>query len=88
MLIDNVVIPNSWKTIDAYNNKLYVKRTATGGTGGFIDIFKIITLTENSYSATTLRTELQTQLNREFGGTTAITVTYDQVLLRFSLILI
>jgi len=63
--IDNVVIPNSWKTIDSSNNKLYVKRTATGT--GVINLFKVITLTENSYSATTLRAELQTQLNNEFG---------------------
>ena len=45
-----------------------MKRTATSGTGGAIDIYKIIILTENSYSATTLRTELQKQLNDEFGG--------------------
>ena len=81
--VDNVVIPNSWKTVDAYNNKLYVKRTATGGSGA-IDTFKIISLSENNYSPTTLKTELQTQLNNEFVGTDA-TVTYDQVLLRFNI---
>jgi len=80
--VDNVVIPNSWKTIDSYNNKLYVKRTSTGA--GVINTYKIITLTENNYSATTLRTELQTQLNNEFDGTDC-TVTYDQVLLRYSI---
>jgi len=80
--VDNVVIPNSWKTIDASNNKLYVKRTATGA--GVINTYKIITLSENNYSATTLRTELQTQLNNEFDGTDA-TITYDQVLLRYNI---
>ena len=55
------------------------------GIGNVIHTYKIITLTENNYSATTLRTELQTQLYNEFGGSTAATITYDQVLLRYTI---
>ena len=81
---DNVVIPNSWKTVDAYNNKLYVRRTKIAS-GNLSQIYKIIELSENNYSATTLRDHLTTLLNDAFGGTTAITIMYDQVLLRFEI---
>ena len=82
--VDNVVIPNSWKTIDAYNNKLYVRRTKIVS-GTLSHVYKVIQLAENNYSATTLRDHLTTQLNNAFGGPTAISIVYDQVLLRFDI---
>jgi len=50
--VDNVVIPNRWKTVDAYNNKLYVRRTRSVS-GTMSHIYKVIELTENKYSPTT-----------------------------------
>ena len=32
--VDNIVIPNSWKTIDANNNKLYARLTVYPSGGG------------------------------------------------------
>ena len=82
--VDNVVIPNSWKTVDASNNKLYVRRPKLVS-GTLSHVNQVIELAENNYSATTIRYHLTTQLNNAFGGTPAITIIYDQVLLRFDI---
>lgn len=80
--IDNIVIPNSWKTIDANNNRLYVRTTIYGGpnnqpmTGD-----RIVLLTPNNYNTTALRAELA----EPFKYTNGITVTYDQGALRYDL---
>ena len=42
------VIPDSWKTIDACNNKLYCRKVSTGS-GAPLITDKIITLNENNY---------------------------------------
>lgn len=82
--VDNVVIPNSWKAIDAYHNCLYIKR-ANIVRGNLVTIFKIVTLTENNYNTLTLRDELQAQLSNAFGGSILRTLTYGQVLLRYNI---
>jgi len=84
--VDNIVIPNSWKTIDANNNKLYARLTVypSGGGGAPVKTSRIITLTENIYNAQTLRTELATQLSAAFAPT-SVAITYDQVLLKYTI---
>ena len=57
--VDNVVIPNSWNTVDAYNNKLYVRRTKIAS-GTLSQMYKVIEFAENNYSPTTLRDHLIT----------------------------
>ena len=68
--------------VDAYNYKLYVRRTKIAS-GTLSHIYKVIEFAENNYSHTILQYNLTTQLNNAFGGPTAITIVYDQVLLRF-----
>jgi len=76
--LDNIVIPNSWQTIDDNNNRLYV-RVKTGTTNNDA----IVGLTANNYSTSTLRAEIETQLRQVYGN--SISVTYDQVLLRYKI---
>lgn len=79
---DNIVIPNSWKTIDACNNKLDVGNSATG-TGAPIDTDKIITVGENKAYAQTLRYKLLSKLTAAFGN--VFTLTNDEVCLRYNI---
>lgn len=46
-VIWTMVIPNSWRTIDEFNNRLYVRRTAFDA-GAPIDTDTLFTLTETS----------------------------------------
>ena len=71
--VDDVIIPNSWYTIDENNNRLYVRR--------FEDLTttitdKNVTLPTNNYTAQSLKDELKNQLDDEFGGS-IFTVTYN-----------
>ena len=75
--LDNIVIPNSWKTIDENNNRLYVRGTTSSGNND-----AIIGLTTNNYNTTTLREELQKLLRLVYGDT--VVVAYNQVLLKYS----
>jgi len=76
--LDNIVIPNAWKTIDENNNKLYVRGTTSSGNND-----AIVGLAPNNYNTTTLRDELQKQLRVVYGNN--VNVTYDQVLLKYSI---
>jgi len=82
--LDNIVIPNSWKTIDSNNNRLYVRVSAAGPPGQApANNDAIVGLTANNYSTTTLRVEIEAQLRQVYGN--SISVTYDQVLLRYKI---
>ena len=79
--VDDVIIPNSWYTIDENNCNLYVKyyNTSTQTLHQ-----RILTLTTNNYTVNSLKTELKTQLDAEFTGN-PFTVTYNQDLLTYTL---
>lgn len=72
--LDNLLIPNSWKTIAAYKYKHDVKRMATSPTRGAVDNDKIIILTE-TYNAQTLRDDSLSNLNTAYG--IGFTMTYE-----------
>ena len=80
--LDNIVIPNSWKTIDENNNRLYVRKyDASSNT----TTDRILMLEPNNYNAQTLLTQLKDVINTVFPNFIASTSTYNQVLLRFEL---
>lgn len=58
MYIDNIIIPNSIKTINNTNNKLYISLFYEGSTYDLI-----LQLTNNIYNADSFITEFQTKLN-------------------------
>ena len=78
--IDDVVIPNSWYTIDSTNNKIYARRV-TLASDARTD--KVITLTTNNYSVQSLRDELQEKLNDAFNS--GFNVVYNPSELSFTI---
>ena len=56
--IDNIVVPNSWLTINNNNNKFYVRSIQENPIA--LDD-RIISITPNNYSAQLLRDEIQEQ---------------------------
>ena len=69
--VDNVSIPHSWYSVDAWNNSLYIAEF-----GSSFSVRKV-TIPSNNYTATTLRLGIQTALNfQRPSGIGAYTVAY------------
>ena len=61
--IDDVQIPHTWYSVEDFNNKLYFQQDNAG-----IVTNKILTLSIQNHTGTSLASNLQSLLNTEFGG--------------------
>ena len=71
--IDDIVIPHCWYSIESFNNKLYFQEHDT-----LVDTYKerILTLTSQNYSGTSLATAISNALSGA-SLTATYTVTYN-----------
>lgn len=78
MMVDNITIPNVFKTVSERNDSLYLGEYDTST---FLVVVRKVTLTHGYYNALQFATELQTKLNAAklaSWPTNAYTVTYTQ----------
>jgi hypothetical protein len=81
MYIDNIIIPNSWITINQENNRLYFSYVQTNPVAIVNDIIEI---TSNNYTGQSLRDEIQDKFNTRLGVNKVI-ITYNPEVLLYKL---
>ena len=64
MRISSLIVPNSWRTIDEYNNTVVIAARNLLGVGGAYEYTGMIVLRSGNYNINTLIGELNYQLNK------------------------
>jgi hypothetical protein len=83
MYLDNIVIPNSWLTIDETNNRLYFMFNQLSPQTFYQDFLEV---KPNNYSAQSLRDELQEKFNEKLNAKDGtLTITYNPGVLIYAL---
>ena len=73
--ISDCTIPHSWKTVEYWNNKLYLKMI--DDTNSANTNYYIITLEEKTYNGTTLATEIKNKIMNAAGLSSGVNITYS-----------